>query len=540
VVFGWRFVVDKRWASLVHAAFGLCSIGSGVIACGITMTVPTTYSHRVFLALFVLLAAPTTVVALEVTDTQYLGNLLGVDRRVTTLVYATPVLIFPTAAWYAYFTATIDVFPMALIVLVLVIATLYEFAIVRRSPLRFIRKGYLYVVHVQSAGFLLLGIGGPVFLVQMRLLGSHLMTIGALIVMAGGLVREVYTKALDEEEEQKIAIIVNQDMTAVMTTLTGQIEYQDEREPVRIAQRIVEQNRALIEQVFDTAEERVMLGVTVPDIFHERILRMEVRPSTWSGGEVSSVIVILTDITETAREIEAAQLADLLDAIVAERDNARFYLDLLTHDMANRLQVVLSGLEAMENDAGLPERLVDTLRIVMENVQESIRVIGDARRVATMTKDRRPLGRVNLKTAVERAVLALNRRLHRVAPEIFADIPADIEVRADAMLNVCIETLVRICASMQECESPEIRILLAAHNDQVVELAIGYFVAHVPLDMREDLASGRIKLVFPQAEAGLALATEIIRYYGGSIRIEDTNDKDDERLRFVVTLQKYN
>ncbi|MHA1811996.1 MAG: hypothetical protein ACTSYX_01040, partial [Candidatus Thorarchaeota archaeon] len=321
----------------MHAAFGLCSIGAGVIAYGITMTNPTTYSHRVFLALFVLLAAPTTVVALEVTDAQYLGNLLGVDRRVTTLVYATPVLIFPAAAWYTYSTATIDVFAMALIVLVLVIAALYGFAIVRRSPLRFTRKGYLYLVHVQSAGFLLLGIGGPVFLVQMRLLGSHLMTIGALIVMAGGLVREVHTKALDEGKEQKIAIIVNQDMTAVMTTLTGQIEYQDEREPVRIAQRIVEQNRGLIEQVFDTAEEKVMLGVTVPDIFHERILRMEIRPNTWSGGEVSSVIVILTDITETAREIEAAQLADLLDAIVAERDNARFYLDLLTHDMANRL-----------------------------------------------------------------------------------------------------------------------------------------------------------------------------------------------------------
>ncbi|MHA1812355.1 MAG: hypothetical protein ACTSYX_02860, partial [Candidatus Thorarchaeota archaeon] len=77
-------------------------------------------------------------------------------------------------------------------------------------------------------------------------------------------------------------------------------------------------------------------------------------------------------------------------------------------------------------------------------------------------------------------------------------------------------------------------------NDQVVELAIGDFIAHVPLDMREDLASGRIKSMFPQAEAGLALATEIIRYYGGSIRIEDTSDKDDERLRFVVTLQKYN
>ncbi len=539
-MFGWRFVVDRRWVSLVHAAFGLCSIGAGVIACGITMTDPTTYSHRVFLALFVLLAAPTAVVALEVTDAQYLGDLLGLDRRVTTLVYATPVFIFPTAAGYTYSTGAIDVLAISLIIPVLVIAALYGFAIIRQSPLRFTRKGYLYVVHVQSAGLLLLGIGGAIFLMQMVLVGSHLMTMGALTVMAGGFVREVYTKALDEEKEQKIAIIVNQDMAAVMTTLTGQIEYQDEREPVRIAQRIVEQNRGLIEQVFDTAEERVILGVTVPDIFHERILRMEVRPNTWSGSEVSSVIVVLTDITETAREIEAAQLADLLDAIVAERDNARFYLDLLTHDMANRLQVVLSGLEAMENDAGLPERLVDTLRIVMENVQESIRVISDARRVATMAKNRRSLEKVNLKTAVERAVLALNKRLRRVAPEIFADIPADIEVRADAMLNVCIETLVRICASMQECESPEIRILLAAQNDQVVELAIGDFIAHVPLDMREDLASGRIKSMFPQAEAGLALATEIMRYYGGSIRVEDVNDEDDERLRFVVTLQKYN
>ncbi|MGQ4871001.1 MAG: hypothetical protein ACP6IT_04115, partial [Candidatus Thorarchaeota archaeon] len=471
---------------------------------------------------------------------QYLGDLLGLDRRVTTLVYATPVFIFPTAAGYTYSTGAIDVLAISLIIPVLVIAALYGFAIIRQSPLRFTRKGYLYVVHVQSAGLLLLGIGGAIFLMQMVLVGSHLMTMGALTVMAGGFVREVYTKALDEEKEQKIAIIVNQDMAAVMTTLTGQIEYQDEREPVRIAQRIVEQNRGLIEQVFDTAEERAMSGVTVPDISHERIFRIEVRPNIWSSGQVSSVIVILTDITETAREIEAAQLADLLDAIVAERDNARFYLDLLTHDMANRLQVVLSGLEAMENDAGLPERLVDTLRIVMENVQESIRVISDARRVATMAKNRRSLEKVNLKTAVERAVLALNKRLRRVAPEIFADIPADIEVRADAMLNVCIETLVRICASMQECESPEIRILLAAQNDQVVELAIGDFIAHVPLDMREDLASGRIKSMFPQAEAGLALATEIMRYYGGSIRVEDVNDEDDERLRFVVTLQKYN
>lgn len=235
-------------------------------------------------------------------------------------------------------------------------------------------------------------------------------------------------------------------------------------------------------------------------------------------GEVSEVVGVCTDITEQKRR---EQELELLNRVVR-------------HDIRNDMAVVLGWAEILENHVD-PEG-EEYLRKILasgENVLELTRVARDYVETVvsgeTVSVEPMPLRSV-LETEV-----SLREESFPAAEFVVDEVPSDVEVAADSMLNSVFRNLLNNAVHHNDKDTPVVEVSCVVRDD-VVAVRIADNGPGIPDDKKEIVfGKGERGLGSPGTGIGLYLADSIVSQYGGEIRVEDNEPTGSV---FVVELQR--
>ncbi|MHA1857938.1 MAG: hypothetical protein ACTSUU_00665 [Candidatus Thorarchaeota archaeon] len=488
---------------------------------------------------FLALAIPTVLIGLEVMEARHLGALRDIDRRITVAVYAVPIITLPCAiVLLSLFSAGHVVFVLVETA-VLLPSAVYGVELFIKSPMRYTRRQYTNAIAIQVTGFIAVAVGGGLMLTETLAPAeaSYIMVGGAIFVLAGGIVRELAVEDEPWGNERSRAILVDRSLRVRLTTMSGALESKRDMPSVKMSQKLVDIYREHILQVFATGMPVLVPVTSIDPTGRGSRFRLDIKPLSVSRDrKVTSVVVVVTDVTATVEATEAEQVAELLERVASQRDIAEFYLDLLAHDMANRLQSIVMSLELLEYQHRLTPELSLSVRNAVDQVSMATDVIRNVRAISNARHSKEPLRPVKLEAAVKRALLIARAMYSYKNIDVRVVVPENVIVQADTMIDACLATLVSQCVKMQPGESASVRIE-ANQEDDHVKVAIGDFSAMMPEIGDAELAWRFVKQVLPQAGAELALATEIANQYGGTLTIS-TNARENgwPRIHFVLEI----
>jgi PAS domain S-box-containing protein len=210
-------------------------------------------------------------------------------------------------------------------------------------------------------------------------------------------------------------------------------------------------------------------------------------------------------------------------------DTIQFYLDLLTHDVANQLQVIITASGLLDVD--LPRSyLVDAQNDILDAVERCNRLITKVKRAGEFR--RLPTTKIELTTVLDEKINTL-ARVHG-ATVFLEDIEAPIFVRADTLLGELIWNLLENAARHNPKEKPRIWVG-GSRETGMYRLSIS--------DDGPGISSTRKKTIFDKRKhsggVGLTLVAQMVRKYGGSIEVQDrVKGKPSHGAKFIISLHE--
>ena len=206
-----------------------------------------------------------------------------------------------------------------------------------------------------------------------------------------------------------------------------------------------------------------------------------------------------------------------------------FYLDLLTHDVANQLQVIMTSSGLLEEE--VPASYIDDARQdILDAVDRCNRLITKVKRAGQIRLI--PLSSIDIVEVLDEKTAVLERvynaKIHRTGSK------KKTMVDADVLLGELIWNLLENSARHNPTDKKEVWASIKSKRDSVI-LSIG--------DNGPGLSNTRKKNLFTERShaggVGLKLVRQMIRKYGGSVEVVDrVKDKPSEGVNFIVTLRK--
>lgn len=253
---------------------------------------------------------------------------------------------------------------------------------------------------------------------------------------------------------------------------------------------------------------------------------------TWksSTGELVPTIVSATPLFDRSGDFIGTFA--IVTEITAQKDaeeTIQFYLDLLSHDVTNQLQVIMTSSGLLEEE--VPQSYIaDARNDILEAVERCNRLITKVKRAAQIRQI--PISIVELSQILNERILVLEKvygaKVHQQG------IKKKVLVEADVLLGELIWNLLENAARHNPTENKEIWISVEPLKD-VVRIAIS--------DNGPGLSDSRKTVLFTERKhgggVGLRLVRQMIRKYGGMIEVTDrVKDNPSEGLKFIVTLRK--
>lgn len=247
-----------------------------------------------------------------------------------------------------------------------------------------------------------------------------------------------------------------------------------------------------------------------------------------SEGELIGVIENFTDITK--RKLTEYELAISEKKYQQAYNQAEFYKDLLSHDMNNILQSVLSGIQLNSVYIKSPEKLEDlrkNQRIIEKQVMRASKLISDIRKLSKLEEPDIKNRQIEICNFLKKSVINLKH--------LYADRNIDIQV------DSIDEKLYIIANNLLEDVFDNIMINAVKHNKNLsVEIIIRIskkktegktYIKIEFLDNGMGISDERKKSIFQRAlikdrsiqgmGLGLSLVKRIIEIYNGKIWVED-------------------
>lgn len=228
------------------------------------------------------------------------------------------------------------------------------------------------------------------------------------------------------------------------------------------------------------------------------------------GGYIGSFAVI-TDISEQKETEEAVQ----------------FYLDLLTHDIANQLQVIITSTGLM--DTNLPESYAkDAQQDILDAVERCNRLITKVKRAGQLRM--LPHEEMDLSRVIKEKIPVVEKVYSaKVNVSNFQD---PIIVRADVLLGELIWNLLENAARHNPKKDRQIWVSGNRHKG-MYELVVE--------DNGPGISNKRKKILFDRGKraggVGLALISQMARKYGGKVDVLDrVKGEPGKGAKFVLSL----
>ena len=253
---------------------------------------------------------------------------------------------------------------------------------------------------------------------------------------------------------------------------------------------------------------------------------------TWlhkNGDPVPTIISANPYFDHEGKFIGTFAVVTEISDLKAAEESIQFYLDLLTHDIANQLQVIMtsSGLLEQEVPASYIE---DAQKDIIDAVDRCNRLITKVKRAGQIRLI--PPSSVDLVDIIDEKTAILQRvynaKIHRSGSR------KQLMVNADILLGELIWNLLENSARHNPTDNKEVWVSIKTKGNSVF-LSIA--------DNGPGLSNSRKKTLFTERShaggVGLKLVRQMIRKYGGSIEVDDrVKDKPNEGANFTVTLQK--
>ncbi|MFW9956770.1 MAG: PAS domain S-box protein [Candidatus Odinarchaeota archaeon] len=222
----------------------------------------------------------------------------------------------------------------------------------------------------------------------------------------------------------------------------------------------------------------------------------------------------------------------IVTEIKAQKDaeeTIQFYLDLLSHDVANQLQVIMTSTGLLDEE--VPQSYVtDARRDILDAVERCNRLITKVKRAAQIREV--PLSSIDLKQVLSEKIKVLEKVY---GAEVHLEgVKKTIMVEADILLGEFLWNLLENAARHNPTDHKEVWIAVKSKGN-FIELTIS--------DNGPGLSDARKPVLFTERKygggVGLRLIRQMIRKYGGSIEVKDRVDgTPSEGSKFIVTLRK--
>ncbi|TXT57506.1 MAG: hypothetical protein BAJATHORv1_10208 [Candidatus Thorarchaeota archaeon] len=230
-----------------------------------------------------------------------------------------------------------------------------------------------------------------------------------------------------------------------------------------------------------------------------------------SNNEFQGTFAVITDITKQKNAEETVQ----------------FYLDLLSHDIANQLQIIITSAGLLDSE--LPTSYIDDARNdVLDAAQRCNRLITKVKRASQLSA--LPESEIDLISVVHEKAAVLKRVYNAI---IDLDLPdGPVYVEADTLLGELIWNLLENAARHNPKDEKKVWISCFSRDDSV-DLIIE--------DNGPGISDAKKQSVFDKSRryggVGLTLVASMIRKYGGNISVQNrVEDNPNLGAKFVVTL----
>lgn len=230
-------------------------------------------------------------------------------------------------------------------------------------------------------------------------------------------------------------------------------------------------------------------------------------------GTFQGTFGVVTDIT-SQKEIE---------------ESVQFYLDLLTHDVANQLQVIMTATGLIDSD--LPKGYIDDARQdIADAVQRCDRLITKVKR-AGQTRHL-PMTSMDLSTVIKEKAAVLER-IYSAKVDVNG-VDDTTLVWADALLGELVWNLLENSARHNSSEERKVWVTTTRKN--------GSFQLKIS-DNGPGISDAKKKTLFDKSRrsggVGLTLVSQMIRKYGGTIQVSDRIKGDPSKgAKFILSLKE--
>ncbi len=212
-------------------------------------------------------------------------------------------------------------------------------------------------------------------------------------------------------------------------------------------------------------------------------------------------------------------------------ETVQFYLDLLGHDITNQLQVIMTSTGLLEEEVP-PSYIIDARKDILDAVERCNRLITKVKRAAQIRYI--PLSRIDAIPILTEKIKVLERVYS--AQVHVQGLKKNLLVEADVLLGELLWNLLENAARHNPKERKQVWI-------ECKEKADSYNI--IIADDGPGLSDLRKSTLFKERKhgggVGIALVSQMIRKYGGSIEVQDrVNGKPALGSKFIVSLKKAN
>lgn len=202
-----------------------------------------------------------------------------------------------------------------------------------------------------------------------------------------------------------------------------------------------------------------------------------------------------------------------LDRVQNARESLTFVNRLLRHDISNAVTVIHGRSELLNQRDSVDDASVETIQQQCESISD---LIAEARMLSTVFSDDADLEPVNLRSVVK-TQLSTTKKVYNDA-EVDVDIPSDMTVQADSMLNAIVTNLVSNGIEHNDSSTPHVSVSVEKNGDY----------AHLKVeDNGPGIDSAQTQAIFEPTDQGengmgMYLVKTLTERYGGDVWIDES------------------
>lgn len=545
IFFGRKAIQRRNYMDFIFTAFGLVAAIRHINLYVWLNLLPGSELQVLLRAVDYIIGIPIMILGFEMLHTSAKARVKPARRGVRLVALLIPIITMPI---FAVFFILLDIETARMLAMMMLAPTLggiigYYMLHFRNNPYRIAKPEFEKGTNLVIVGYLTMIFATAVFVAVLRLFDVGIMseTTALLLIAAGGVVQSTVTFAGLYSKLKVGVIIVDTEGKIEIAKLMDEVDTQvASTEEILTAQAVLAHMGYELDKVFENGEEITLPHITLDPLDPHRMYQVDLLPHELSSeGTPISAMIVINDITDSLRDIETEQLAELLHRYVKERDTAEFYLDLLNHDVSNMFQGILLGVEIALHDVEDTQKAMNTLSSVMGQINRSVELVNHVKMMAQARTTHVQLVSVSVPAIIEESFRVVKSSARHKAISLRFYAPKELpEILAEDLLSQCFVNIILFCAKMDDEDDAEVEVRIEpSADDDMLRIEIAADGLEISDEMKPKMFDWQTRSGLPSGGIGLPLARALVDRYEGKITVEDRDPGDQSLgIRFVILL----